>query len=464
MGKIKKPLSLFTACILFVILLIGMSSIPPLRKYPDREPVYFWHMWTSEWRVVVENICDRFNESQDRYEVVPLSLPQKAANAKFLLAVAGGSPPDCMAQWQQVVPQYAESKVIQPLDGFMTIRELINFQQNSYPIAQKIATYQGRPYCMPLSLDIRACYYRLDHLKQAGLLPADTPDSIKTEAEFQAVSRLLPQTLEELTEWGHQLHIFDQQGRMVRLGFLTQWLRLFAPVFGGGFYQHETKEITIKTPENLKALRFLKKESDRLGYQNLLRFRSSLTGRFGNDWPFVIGKRSITIDGQWRVQQLRQFAPDLPYITSPIPPPVHGGKKNAGWVFGNFMLIPTGAKNPQGAWEFIKFWTGLDHPDRAAEFYTQAGWLPPTPQVAETPHYRRFVKTNPQFKTFTDLLCSPNIVPPPPLPFQLFFFDHIRRADEAVMSGLLSPEAALKKLDEEIRAEQKRLKESDHET
>ena len=50
------------------------------RKYPDRTPVRFWHMWTAEWKVVDEDICDRINESQDEYEVIPLSVPGHSAD------------------------------------------------------------------------------------------------------------------------------------------------------------------------------------------------------------------------------------------------------------------------------------------------------------------------------------------------------------------------------------------------
>src|SRR5512137_1096284 len=63
-----------------------------LQKYPDRKPVRFWHMWTANWKDVVEDICKRFNESQTEYEVIPLSVPGQASDSKFLLAVAGGDP------------------------------------------------------------------------------------------------------------------------------------------------------------------------------------------------------------------------------------------------------------------------------------------------------------------------------------------------------------------------------------
>ena len=93
---------------------------PPPRKYPDRVPVRFWHMWTAEWKDVVDDIVDRFNVSQNVYEVIPLSIPYTAADSKFLLSVAGGAPPDVMAQWNPVIPKWAENDLIIPLDELMT--------------------------------------------------------------------------------------------------------------------------------------------------------------------------------------------------------------------------------------------------------------------------------------------------------------------------------------------------------
>ncbi|VGO14648.1 hypothetical protein PDESU_03213 [Pontiella desulfatans] len=448
---------------LLAFLLGWIFENPQKRLYPEREPVYFWHMWTAQWKVIVDDICTSFNESQEVYEVIPLSLPKNAADSKFLLSVVGGEPPDCMAQWHQVVPQFADSDLIQPIDQLMNDDELAFFQSRTYPIAQKIAMYEGRPYCMPLALDVRACYYRLDHLHKAGLLPAGTPEKITTEAEFQRVREALPDTLEELIDWGNRLHVFDEKGRLVRLGFIPQWFRMFAPVFGGGFYDWERNQLTLDTPENLRALTYLVEEQKKIGYDRMQRFASSLTGRHGADWPFAAGKRSITLDGQWRVQQLSKFVPDLAYATSPIPPPATGGKEKAGWVHANFMIIPTGARNPAGAWAFIKFWTGQDNPDRAAEFYTRSGWLPPNPRIAETERYHDYVREHPQFQTFIDILDSPNIDPTPPVPFQLLFFDLVKRVDESAMRGTLTPKQALIELEKNIAEIQERRKETGHE-
>ena len=82
------------AAVALVALFAAPSASPTEPKYPRRIPVRLWHMWTAEWAVVVERICQRFNESQDTYEVIPLSVPAQGADSKFLLAAVGGDPPD----------------------------------------------------------------------------------------------------------------------------------------------------------------------------------------------------------------------------------------------------------------------------------------------------------------------------------------------------------------------------------
>ncbi|MCX5759579.1 MAG: extracellular solute-binding protein, partial [Candidatus Hydrogenedentes bacterium] len=185
-----------------------------------------------------------------------------------------------------------------------------------------------------------------------------------------------PQTLEGLVAWGEKLHKFDAAGNLTRMGFMPTLFVTYAPAFGGGFYDWSNGRVLIDTPENLRALTYLVDQRKKLGFENVVRFESGLTVGVGNvDWPFIGGSYAIVADGQWRVEQLAKYAPDVQYVTRPIPPPA-GGIPHSGWINGNFMIIPKGAKHIEGAWEFIKFWSGLAKPERAAEFYTWGGWLP----------------------------------------------------------------------------------------
>lgn len=424
--------------VVFGLVLFALPGPAP-RKHAERIPVRFWHMWTAEWKDVVDRIVDRFNESQDVYEVLPLSVPMTAADSKFLLSVAGGSPPDVMAQWNPVIPKWAESGMIIPLDELMTPQELEHFRQTAYPAVKRIGMYRDKLYGVTTGLNIFALYCRLDHLHEAGLSPQN-----------------FPTTLEGLVEWGEKLHKRTTSGDFARIGFLpSQYsgFAMFAPGFGGGFYDWNNGAVTINTPENFNALSFLVSERKRLGFERVVRFQSGLAVGIGNaDWPFISGSFSITIDGQWRVEQIARYAPDIEYATFPIPPP-KGGKPHFGYTNGNFMIIPKGAKEVQGAWEFIKFWSGLAHPERAAEFYTWGGWLPLSPEIANAPVYREYVNKHPQFQTFLDVLPSENVQPTPPVPYQVYLWDRITQADEAAMRGTLTAQQALNRLDWEVQRE-----------
>ena len=428
-------ISLGTMAVLAVVLVLALPA-GQARKYPDRIPVRFWHMWTSEWKDVVERVVDRFNESQGRYEVIPLSVPATTADSKFLLSVAGGDPPDVMAQWNQVIPKWAESGLLIPLNELMSPGEWKTFQETAYPAAQKIGMYRGNLYAVTVGLDLYACYARVEHIREAGLDPAR-----------------LPETLEELVRLGEKLQKRTPHGELTRIGFLPSDFAMFAPCFGPGFYDREQETLTINTPENLRALTFLVDQRRKLGFANVIRFEAGLNiGEGSVQWPFISGAYSITVDGQWRVEQLARFAPEIEYITFPIPPP-KGGREHAGWTNGNFMIIPTGAKQVEGAWEFIKFWSGIDEPQRAAEFYAWGGWLPMSPAIAEAPKYQEFVKRNPQFRTFLDILPSENLQPAPPVPYQVYLWDRITQADDAAQRGSLTPEQALESLEKEMARE-----------
>lgn len=434
---------------MLVVTILGLTVSfalhdPSRRKYPDRQVVRMWHMWRGEWAEVVQRIVDRFNESQDTYEVIALSVPGHAANSKFLLAVAGGDPPDCMAQWNNVIPKWADSKLLVPLNGLMTKDEWATFKKTAYPIAKRIGIYKGNLYGVTTGLNIWACYYREDYLAQAGLDPAD-----------------FPETLEGLMQWGRQLHARNAKGNLKRIGFMPQSFRLYAPGFGGGFWDWEDpSDIMLDTPENLRALTYLVQCREELGFKNVLRFESGFRQGFAGDWPFMHGHYAIVVDGQWRVEQLANYAPKVRYGTIAVPPPAKGGRKNYGFSNGNFMIIPTGAKCTKGAWEFIKFWSGLADPERAAEFYTWGGWLPLNDSIANARIYRKYVKDHPQFQTFIDLLPSKNIHPMAPVPYQDYLADRIQQTDDAAVRGTLTPAQALGRLVREIQTERKRRRET----
>src|SRR5262249_28749482 len=151
-----------------------------------------------------------------------------------------------------------------------------------------------------------------------------------------------PDTLEEMTQMSQRLDGFDGKGELVRIGFLPQTWQYYIPLFGGTLYDYKTQRVTLNTPENLAALTYIVETRKRLGLDRLLRFQSGLPSDSGASWPFINGLYGFTLDGEWRVEQIRRYAPDLQYNTIPIPPP-KGGKSLASFSMVNYLIMPKGA-------------------------------------------------------------------------------------------------------------------------
>jgi multiple sugar transport system substrate-binding protein len=441
-GDSSKRLWISLGLVCLAVLVLSVTAPRPgARKYPRRKLVRFWHMWTSDWEKTVGKIADRFNESQTEYEVVPLSVPGGEADEKFSIAVAGSNPPDCMAQWNPIIPKWAESKLLLPLDELMGPQEWARRRQSIFPAALRVGSYKDHLYGLTIGLNLRALYYRPDFVAEAGLDP-----------------RHFPTTLEELDAWAGKLNKFDDKGQLVRVGLLpggvnvAAGMNVFAPLFGGGFFDWRQGKLSLDTPQNMAALNWLSDFRSRLGFDKGIRFESSMQAAVGADFPLINGSYAMVIDGQWRVQELSKVAPGLAYLTAAIPPP-RGGKKNATFSDGNFMIIPSTAHDPEGAWAFIKFWSGLDNPQRAAEFYTWGGWLPLDMEVERAPIYQAFVRAHPQFRTFVELLESPNVQPIPPVPYQVYLNDRILEMEQSVVSGSRKPRQAMDTLVQNVEQE-----------
>lgn len=382
-------------------------------------------MWTGEWKPFLDGVCERFNASQDEYEVIPLSIPADGADTKFLLAVSGGDPPDVVCQWDPVLGLWSQHGLVTPLDELMTPQQKADFLRTSYPIVRKSAMYEGKIYAMVAGVDVSAVYYRLDHLKEVGL-----------------DEHSLPSTLEDLVALGAKLDRRDAAGNLRRVGFLPQNFETFAPAFGGGLISGD--RIVVDTAPNRRALGFIVERAKKLGFDQITRFTSSLAADESTNAPLIAGNYSIMMDGEWRIIQAAKYGPNIPYVVAPLPPP-KGGVRNAGYTNANLMMIPRGAKHARGAWAFMRFAVGLDRPDQAARFATEMGWLPFSPAVADSPDFRAFVKKYPQFKTFLGLMTSENLQVAPQGPLQAYAMDADVKANESANRGSLGAAAALAK-------------------
>lgn len=399
-------------------------------------------MWSGEWLPVVENICKRFNASQTKYEVIPLQIPADGSETKFLLSAAGGTAPDLVSQWNPILGSWSDRGLIRPYDDLMTPEERARFLREAYPVMRKHALYRGHIMALIAGVDVQACYYRLDHLKEIG-----------------RDQNSLPQSLEELQAISKQLDKFDENGRLRRVGFLPRYFEQLVPSFGGSF--NIGSDLQLGTEPQRQSMRFIVDNFKRLGFDKITRFNSTLAADTGATAPLIAGNFSIMLDGQWRVKQTAQFAPNLSYCVAPLPPP-KGGHPLASFTSANYMVIPRAGKNPQGALAFVKYWTGMDDAEAGAANVVDMGWLPYCDRVARSKAYREYLRKYPNFAPFVELVKSQYLEIPPQGPLQSFIMDQVQKANDVATRGSLTADQAIDTLVKAVTDEQSRQRRLGH--
>jgi multiple sugar transport system substrate-binding protein len=435
--------AVFVAVVLLVAWLAQPS--PSVLIPADRSLVVFWHFWGGQDRQVVEDVVRRFNNAQSRYFVRAIAVPGNNLDAKLFLSIAGGDAPDLVNQDDPIVGEWAARGVIRPLDECAPADEVERLDQWLFPAARRLGRFNEQTYAVCNALDIRALYYNGTMLQQYGLQPPTTLADLDEIAR-----RIAPPGADK--SWP------------AAFGFLPDPRRLWAwgVVFGGRLYDDTTARVTVDEPEVVAALAWMQQYSRWYGADTVAAFRSGDQSLPGKTFPLLPasddqmhGRYAVVMDGQWRTRDLAAFtearnrrgivAPE--FGVCPLPPPP-GGRSDAGWVNGNVFVVPRNAANPRGAWEFIKFWIGLDDPSAAAVTCAAGGWIPVSPSVAAAPEFQEFFQRQPLFGEFVRLAASPHQEPLPVIPGAAYF----RRAvdqlgeramrDETVDVGQLARETA----------------------
>lgn len=430
-----------------LLLFAGCTTSNARPENASREEVVFWHFWGGRDRPIVENIVAKFNASQDQYEVRAIALPGSNLDLKFFLSVAGGDPPDLMNHDDPVVGDWAERGVLTPLEELATAAELDRLDGWLFPAASQLGTYEGRRFALCNGLDIRALYCNKTLLDEYELP--------------------LPQTVADLDRIAETISPADGTNGRRRMGYLPDPRRLWAwgVVFGGEFANMQAatpdEAVTADSPAIVEALDWMAGYSRRYGPSEVAAFRSGEQALTGSSFPLLADRRyAVAMDGQWRVRDIAEATAAAnqrgesidEFAVVPLPFPTDG-REDAGWVNGNFFVVPKMAGQKEGAWEFMKFWVGFaNNPSDAATACAAGGWIPVAQEVVDQPPFRQAIEDRPLLGEFVRLAASQNQVPVPALPVASSYYQQVVQAAQAVMYRGDDPTEALKRAAEHTRA------------
>ncbi|MFI2486148.1 ABC transporter substrate-binding protein [Promicromonospora kroppenstedtii] len=326
------------------------------------EEVTFWGSWSGDQAKQLQAQADAFNAAQDEYEVKYVA--QELVEEKLLTALASGSVPDVVLWDRYNTPLYVPKNALSPLDEYIEADGVDTTQ--FYDQAMGELVVEGETYGLPLLVDNRSLFYNTELLADAGVEPPTDWDSLKNAAE--AVTE---RDGGKLSVAGFAL---DDPG------LFNIWLRQA----GGQMFSDDGATTAFNSPEGLEVLEF---------WQGLLDAGVYEPGFGEGVDSFAEGSTAIKYDGPWALTALDEAEVDYGIVQPPVGP---DGDQGAG--MGGFgLVIPSGAQQPDGAWEFIKWWT--TQPENGVDFAKISGWIPANVEAANDPYftqddrYQAFIET-----------------------------------------------------------------------
>lgn len=276
---------------------------------------------------------------QEAYPDVNLQIVETFDDQKLLTAAASDTLPDVIWLGRFTTATWAARGVLQPLTDFI---ERDGYDTSAfYPFAIEEASYDGEIYGIPGGADVRALYVNLDHLQETGT-SIDDVDTSDWDQLSDLGSQLVKKSGDQVERWG-----FDHR---VPAGNFWLWGR----GNGGSFISDDGSEATFNDPKIVEAMQWAVDAFDAQGGSKLY---DAFATTFQGDQQFAQGMVSMTLYEQWMLSAaIASVAPDLNFRLLPVRER-GSGPDGAITTYsgGNGWYIPKGAKNPDAAWEYIKF-------------------------------------------------------------------------------------------------------------
>ena len=282
----------------------------------------------------------RVEAFQKAFPNVDLQVVESFDEQKLLTAVASGDVPDVIWLSRFETATWAARDVLKPLteyidrDGYDT--------SNFYESAIDESTWNDELYGIPGGMDVRALFFNLDMLKAAGIEAADI-DTSNWDQLTEMAAKLVKKEGDSYTTWGFDPKLYPAR---------NFWL--WGMGNGGHFMNEDATEATFNDPKNVEALDWgVKTINDQGGFQDYQAVSSTWQG----DEQFARGQVAITLYEQWMMSgPIATVAPDLNFTVLPVREKDSGKDgKMVSFAGGNSWYITADAKNPDTAWEFIKF-------------------------------------------------------------------------------------------------------------
>lgn len=407
------------------------SAEPALPTGKATGTVEFWHFFTDREAKAFQAVVDDFEASHPDIKV---DVKPGQDDTKATQAISAGKGPDLDLSYStDITGKFCSSGAFRDLSGYIE-RDKVDLGQLPQTV-KNYTEYQGKRCAMPLLSDTYGLYYNKTLLAEAGYTAP-------------------PKTMTELAEMAKKLTKRNPDGSIKVAGFVpTQGFyenapAHFAPSYGATWLKPDGSSAIGTDPAWRSWLEWEKSLTDWYGADDLTKFTAGAGQEFSADNAFETGRIAMAMDGEYRTAFIANEHPELKYGTAPFPTAddktdLYG----AGYVTGNIIGISKGAKNPNAAWELLKYLTT----DTGALVKLANGIknVPTTLAALRSPD----LTVDANYKTFVDVFAHPHSDTTPASPnggqYQNTFQDFVIKWQNGDVADL---SAGLAEVDRQIDA------------
>ncbi|MEV6929811.1 ABC transporter substrate-binding protein [Dactylosporangium sp. NPDC051485] len=352
--------------------------------------VEFWHFFTDREAEAIDAVVKDFQASHPKINVVVKSGQD---DSKMTQAIGGGQGPDVGLSYStDIVGKFCSSGAWLDLAPYIA-RDKVSME--GFPATVKQYTeFKGKRCAMPVLADAYGLYYNKRMFAEAGISGP-------------------PKTLEEFAEDAKKLTKRSADGTITTAGFLPLFgfyenaPSHFGPMVGAQWLKSDGSSAIGGDPGWPQLLQWQKSLVDWFGYDKLEAFRAGLGDEYSDANAFQKGQVAMAIDGEYRIAFAKDQAPGLDFGVAPMPAST-SDRYGAGYVTGNVIGISKTAKNPEAAWELIRYLT--TDTKAIVKLANSLKNIPTTKDALASPD----LKLDGEFKTFVDIFNNPKTTTTPP--------------------------------------------------
>ncbi|HUT58573.1 MAG TPA: extracellular solute-binding protein [Phycisphaerae bacterium] len=382
--------------------------------------IIYWEKWTGFEGEAMQRVVDEFNrrqrlraQRQSGYRPIEVEkVIVSEIGRKFMVAVAGGDPPDLAGLWSNNVASYAEKGAM--MDLTETLPKLGITREQFIPVYWGLCEHRGRVWAVPTAPATTALHCNTRLFREVDPNWQDPPRTIEEMDRWaERLTKWRVTTTEGTTEIrrGYCPNVPDDRKRLIQVGFLPSepgwWRWQWGCQFGGTLHD-PNRGITADDPANVRAYEWIASHARKLGPKNIQRFQSGFGNFSSPQNAFLCGKVAMELQGVWMANFISKYAPGMRWKAAPFPYPAdRPDLKDTTYCDSDVLAIPRGCPHPREAQEFLRFVCSQEGMEILC-----LGQRKFSPLAVESERFRR-EHPHPYIGLFRSLAMGPNVYAPP---------------------------------------------------